>query len=140
MKNPNFLMLIDIERIQKIEKSLNKKYQLIFNLLIKHGLILTHIKNLTPAHLLEINNLHVLKLVGFYKTRYISCPPDLFRNLKSYIAEKKIKKNQKIFPLSRQAIFNIFKARGITPSTLRKIYILTSTSRSIKIHPDKEFF
>lgn len=131
MKNSNYLMLIDIERIQQIEKSLNKKYQLIFNLCIKCGLILTHIKNLTPADLLTINNAHILKLTGYYKTKYIACPPDLFKNLKSYITEKKIKRSQKIFPISRQIIWWVFKKRGITPYDLKTIYKLTSTSRSL---------
>jgi hypothetical protein len=131
MQNSNYLMLISIEKIVQIEKSLNLKYKLIFNLCLKCGLILTHIKNLTPAHLLQINNRHVLKLEGFYKNRYISCPPDLFRNLTSYIAEKKIKRSQKLFPISRQAIFEVFKKRGITPHDLKTIYKLTSTSRSL---------
>lgn len=112
LNDNNVLMLIDIERIQQIEKSLNFKYQLIFNLCIKCGLILTHIKNLTPAHLLQINNRHVLKLEGFYKSRYIACPPDLFKNLNSYITEKKIKRSKKIFPISRQAIWLVFKKEG----------------------------
>jgi hypothetical protein len=135
LKNNRYLMLIDIENLVQIEKSLNKKYSLIFNLCIKCGLTLTHLKALTPDHLLQISNAPILRLTGYYKTKYISCSPELFKSLKSYIAEKKIKHCQKIFPLSRQAIWQVLKARGLNPRILKSIYRLTSTSRVIKADP-----
>ncbi|MBM4141916.1 MAG: hypothetical protein FJ242_10655 [Nitrospira sp.] len=54
-------------------------------------------------------------------------PPDLYQKLLEYINKKRIKANAQIFSLTRSAIWQVFKKRGITPHDLRLYHLETKS-------------
>jgi integrase/recombinase XerD len=112
----------DIERkINNVRGRLEEKYGLIFDL-GTCGLRVSEILNLTPADLIHKDHSCLLRLAPASRTfqEFVPIPVDLYENIKKFIRERKIVETDRIFQVSRQALWMVLKQKGLKPHDIRR--------------------
>jgi len=134
---------------EEVGKLLNVIYfdpkdKLIIETLWKTGLRVGELINLTPADI-DFDE-GIISVVGKgymrkrHRSRIVPVPKDLLMKLKRYIEEREIGESERIFPFTRQRIYQIVKRAGklagfpwIHPHTLRHSYAIHSIKRGMDL-------
>jgi hypothetical protein len=118
------------EDMRRLKKTLKPKYQLIYEIGTKMGLRVSEILSIIPLDLIRSGDDYAILIQTQNnqenkEVRRIS--PDLYQKLLEYIDKKGIKENDRIFPITRQAVNYIFKKGSIKPSDLRLLHLETKS-------------
>ena len=111
------------EDMNKVRGSLREKHQLIFDLGTRGALRVSEILHITPGDLITSGECCAVRIdapKSGHNQRYRVLPPDLCASLWVYIWDRKIAATDRIFPVTRQAVYQVFKARGVEPHDLRR--------------------
>ena len=108
--------------MQAVRLSLNQKYQLIFDIGARGALRIEEILSITPDTLIrEPDGACCIRIeVKGGKIQNKVIPPDLCDKLHEYIEEHGIGKDERLFKMTRSAVWQVLKARGIEPHDLRR--------------------
>jgi integrase len=110
------------QKMNNVKGRLKENYRLIFDLGTRGGLRVSEICNLKPTDLLQKNSACLICIdapKSGANQDLAAIPVDLYKDIKKYIREKKIKGPQRIFRISRQALWSYLKRKGIKPRDLR---------------------
>jgi integrase len=124
----------DIEqKMSNLKRKMNEKYRLIFDLGTRGGLRVLEICNLKPLDLFQKNSTCFVR-IEIPHQEFATIPVDLYEDIKKYIREKKIERKDRIFQISRQALWDYLKRKGIEPRDLRRYaaYRSTKAGKSLK--------
>jgi len=109
--------------MQCVESRLRFKHRLIYALGTRGALRVSEILKITPLDLLRHGNTCCI-LLDAPKSgadREIAViPADLFDVLAGYVDQAGIGPDQRIFPMTRQAVWQVFRGKGIAPHDLRR--------------------
>ncbi len=96
----------------------------LLQILAKTGIRVSELIAITPKHLLAEESQLIIKGKG-NKPRNIDIPLDVVLPLQSYIESLNIKKNARIFPITRQQVRNItYKLADTNPHAFRHSYTI----------------
>jgi len=110
---------------RQITKTLKVKYILIYELATQMGLQVSEIISIKPSDLICSGEACALVFHNMTDNKdedIRNMPFALYQKLLEYIEKNDIKKNDRIFPLTRQAVWYLFKSKGITPTDLRRYH------------------
>jgi len=109
--------------MQGVESRLRFKHRLIYALGTRGAMRISEILKITPLDLLRHGSTCCI-LLDAPKSgadREIAViPTDLFDTLAAYVDNAGIGPDQRIFPMSRQAVWQVFRDKGIAPHDLRR--------------------
>ena len=97
---------------------------LIIKTLAQTGLRVSELVNLKPQDL-NVNTSMIYVPAGKGAARFVDVDPDLIRELLIYVRNENIRKNGRIFPITRQAVGNLTRRRTqLNPHAYRHTYAL----------------
>ena len=131
------------KEMRDVKKTLKERYQLIFDLGTRCGLRISEILQMKPEDLIRLDDgcyIQQKMEKDMLNQGIVRLPTDLCNSLCEYIHLKHIKKDTRIFPITRQAAYMLFKSRGVTLRELRQYSVETkSLWLSFYIDPIKSF-
>jgi len=96
---------------------------LLILVLFQTGLRISEALSLTPSHIESFEGKPVLRIVGKgRKPRVVALPERLADKLRSYAYEKKIKINERFFPINRQRAWQILKEVSYKAGIAKRVY------------------
>lgn len=122
-------MTIKYLSVEKIKEALSKTYYerkpyLILGLLAHTGIRVSELLSITPNDLDIDSALLTVRGKGD-KIRNIDIPPNFARELNHHIAWCKMKKNERVFKITRQRVYQICKEiAGVNPHMFRHSYAI----------------
>lgn len=119
------------EDMLKVKEHLKAKYRLIYELGTRVGLRVSEIIAIKPSDLIrsvDVNAVIISDLKNGADKDIRQMPADLSQKLFKYIDKKGIHAYERIFPITKQAIWAVFKSKGVTPSELRRYHASTKES------------
>lgn len=131
------------KEMRDVKKTLDERYQLIFDLGTRCGLRISEILQMKPEDLIRRDDgcyIQQKKEKDMLNQGIVRIPTDLCNSLWKYIHLKRIKKDTRIFPITRWTAYALFKSRGVTLRELRQYSVETkSLWLSFYIAPIKPF-
>jgi len=123
------------KNMKDIKDTLRPKHLIMYDLGTKVGLRVTEIISITPSNLIRTGEEYAIvsEEANTGETYMRKIPADLYQRLMQYIEKNKIGEHSRIFPLTRQTVYQVFKSRGVTPHDLR-LYHLETTSLWISFY------
>jgi integrase len=112
------------EDMQAVSASLQGKHRLIFELGSRAGLRVSEILGIRPSDLIRQGKACLVMVASKKGANHDNrvIPPDLCDSLRAYIEERRIRDDERVFGITRQTVYAVFKARGIEPHDLRRYF------------------
>jgi len=106
-----------------VNSTKDERNKILILLLFQTGLRISEALSLTPGSIRTFEGYPVIHVVGKgKKKRMVACPETLAYRIGNYCYEKKIEKNQRIFPISRVQAWSIIKKAGEKADLTKRIY------------------
>jgi integrase len=152
-ENPCLLIATDFEKpkkngrplsdtihadMQTVEDKLKEKHRLIFELGTRSGLRIGEILKITPSNLIRNGDICCVMLdspKSGADQEKAWLPLDLCQKLWDYIDRMGIHEYDRIFPITKQAVWAVFKGFGVKPHDLRRYaaFRLMEKGKNLKV-------